>query len=522
MFRFGRFSMMAATFVCATAAGAQNPQSTTGGVGTSRDSMSGSQLVYEPMGQVAPGWPVVLPGVVTASAGVADLDGDGQPEIVVPVTHSGFTRFKILHAKPDTAAQLFAFGANGEPVEGWPVTLRTAEKQNQAERERGSTWLSSPSVLDLDRDGRDEIVMPLPNGSDSTQDLFSGRSTRIIHGDGEFWPWVFPAPLDPWGSMPLVDINDDGIIDLIAGQVLTTIEDKPVPNWPAQRMLHGYSPCIGDANGDGKLEIYQPDYQNHWHLAQQPLANCVSGVDNTGQPLPGWPQKVHGIAIYPVMGNVWGDDKSEVCAIDSGGNLHVWTWDGQPVPAAHREGEMTSVFKKNVLSFGSPTLADLDGDGQAEIVVYNRDGDKIMAWKGDGTGFLRPDGVLAQVPASYSRGEIVIADLGGDGEIDVFAGAHWFRVERDGAVKITEMVPQGKKMPHPRESIVLSSTGCSLVDLKNDGKAEVVLGSLDGRLFVYETGKTYRPEWIQWPTARANFQRTGSWIDPRRITKTKK
>jgi hypothetical protein len=443
------------------------------------------------------GWPQQIKGRITGAPAAADLDGDGKLEVVVPVIGN------------DGAAQLFAYHHDGKVVRNWPVVFFTAQQMNERKKARNYlVWFSSPSVMDLDRDGTDEIVIPLPEGEP--------RGVRILFGGGEPWPWPINAPADPWVSVPLVDLNNDRVIDLVLGQVHTSVQNKPIPGWPETRMLHGYAPCVGDADGDGDLEVYQPDYQNHWHLPDQPPANSVSGYDHQGNALSGWPQKISGIAIYPVMGDVWGDDKMEVCAVDSAGQMHLWTHDGQALPSTRATGEFSSVFKTGSRYANEPTLADLDGDGKAEIIVYDSSIGSIRAWRGDGSSVVPPsatkadgapqavsDGILARLPGYDGRVHVTVADLGGDDEMDLFVGRYWVRWKAGTAARVTEMAPR---------TVLATTTAIS--DLDRDGLADVVFGTSEGQLYVFETGKGYKPEWMQWVTTRGNFRHTGAWHSP--------
>jgi hypothetical protein len=448
--------------------------------------------------QAAAGWPQKIAGRITGTPAAADLDGNGKLELVLPVWSS------------DGAAQLMAYEHDGKPVRNWPVVFFTAEQTKQ--RHPASphvSWFGSPSAMDLDRDGTDEIVMPLPDGEP--------RGIRILFGGGEPWPWTFNAPADPWVSVPLVDLNNDRVVDLILGQVHTTVQNKPVPGWPETRMLHGYAPCVGDADGDGDLEFYQPDYQNHWHLEGQPAANSLSGYDHQGNALPGWPQKIAGIAMYPVMGDVWGDGRMEVCVTDSKGQIHLWTDDGKPLPSTHRSGEYSSVFKEGGAYYGQPTLADLDGDGKAEIIMRNGNTGALHAWRGDGSSVTseanaqvspekqNTDGVLVLLERSGLGRQVTVADLDGDGEMDLFTGEHWVRWRPGTAARVQRITPPGAPSP---------STVPIIADLNRDGMAEVVIGTADGHLHVINAGKGYKPEWMQWVTLGGNFRRTGAWHSP--------
>jgi len=86
-------------------------------------------------GQPLPGWPQQLHGVSEASPVVGDIDGDGTPDIVHGIGG--------LHE--ESPNNLYAFKGNGEPVDGFPITL-------------GAPLRNSPIICDLDYDGDVDIV----------------------------------------------------------------------------------------------------------------------------------------------------------------------------------------------------------------------------------------------------------------------------------------------------------------------------------------------------------------------------
>ncbi|MBV9470958.1 MAG: sigma-70 family RNA polymerase sigma factor [Abitibacteriaceae bacterium] len=446
---------------------------------------------------IAKGWPVVLPGSVTGTPVVANLGGDGQLEVVAPCMHredQPGNDFIMAHPQPDLAAQVFALHADGTPLEGWPIVLMDAG-QRKRERELrplyADMWASSPSVVDIGNKGHDEIVMLLP----------SLQPPWVIWGDGNIFTPKFQGNTAAWSSVPIVDLNRDGVMDMVCGGVLSTIMGKPVPDWPEEKRIKGgYAPCIGDANGDGEPEIYHPFY------AEQSM---LGGYDRFGNRLPGWPQKIGSLIMYPVMGDVTGDDKMEVCGTDSRGNVHLWTWDGKPLPATHPEGEFTSVFKTGIHALNScPTLADLDGDGKAEIILFNPATNKLMGWHGDGTSVVpaNPDGTIIDLPGLNCYGGVAVADLGNDGIMDLFVGTCWVQLTPDGKATVTDMLPN--RPP--------TTTQPTITDIDRDGKADILFGLTDGRLYVYNTEKAYKPEWVQWATHCGNFQHTSAWYPPTR------
>jgi len=79
-------------------------------------------------GNLLPGWPVETAGDPAASPALADLDGDGRLEVLIP----------------DLAGILYAFRSDGHLVPGWPYDLDAYS-------------LASPVVADLDGDGVLEV-----------------------------------------------------------------------------------------------------------------------------------------------------------------------------------------------------------------------------------------------------------------------------------------------------------------------------------------------------------------------------
>ena len=470
---------------------------------------------------IAAGWPMALPGHITCTPVVADLEGNGKLAVIVPCQrlHQGNpssvpiqTTLPIAHSNPTDSVLLFAFHADGTSVPGWPVELVNAfTRQNKEETGRYTEcWSSSPSVC-KDAAGHTRIVMTTP--------YFLG--VRVIEGDGTMRAHHGGSQ---WANLPLVDMDGDGVPDIISGAALMNIDGKPIDAWlmgkhPLSR-ISGFAPCIGDTNGDVHLQAF------HLFVADKDWNNEqaeIVGYDTSGDELPKWRNKVdlnQHIPYAPAMGDVSGDGKMEI--VGNYKNIHVWTADGKSAPGTHDEGAISGILKKDI-SWGacSPTLADLDGDGKAEIIVYDHEDHTLRAWHGDGKAMGANDGVIATLPDSafvnsariggfdqIPWGGVSVADLGGDGVMDLFVGIYWIKFDpRTAKSTVTAMAP---------EDATMNGSQPTICDLDGDGKADVVFGLTDGRVFVYRTEMGYRQEWMQWPTANGNFQHTGVWKTPSR------
>lgn len=157
--------------------------------------------------------------------------------------------------------------------------------------------------------------------------------------------------------------------------------------------------------------------------------------------------------------------------------------------------------------YGTPVLADLDGDGKAEILCASRGG-TLQAFTGEGKPFR--DGLFQSVARAEEGAEIVVVDLGDDGAMDLFIGARWLRFTPTG-IEAWNLLP-GEK------NVRVSGTP-SVVDLDGGGLAEVVIGARDGRVWIYDTGKTIDTKGLQWHTNSGSFRHTSAWFNP--LTRTK-
>ena len=449
---------------------------------------------------IAPGWPLALPGSVTGTPVVADIDGDDNYEIIVPCMQFMQGKIRITNTAPSTDAQLWAFKADGRVMKNWPIVLvPTAERilGKKSNPQNYDDWYSSPSVVP--GNNGDSLVLNVPDAGEWRR--------RVWHINGRGSVTKLSTHSDPWATMPLADINGDGVFDVVAGRVLASVNGQGVPGWPEERAIPGgFAPAIADANLDGKPEVYHPDYAMSYHEKPPKPQGTISGFDHTGKALPGWPIKVAGSAMHVVLGDVSGDEKLEVCSVDAQGRILLWTWDGQPAPHTQKVDGWNAVFKTDFWNRYAPlTLADLNGDGKAEIIAFDYTKNVLFAWKGNGQGLHGGSGVLCEIPdvrALFDAG-VTVADLGGDGVMDLFCGTFWIKLARDGKTEIKPL------LPHPG----VINSHVTICDLEGDGEAELLFGLLNGRVYLYKTQMSIKPEWMQWPTQSGNFQHTGARMD---------
>ncbi|HSB36125.1 MAG TPA: VCBS repeat-containing protein [Thermoanaerobaculia bacterium] len=393
-------------------------------VGTAGNGSGGWLYVVDPRGTGAPnggvraGWPKQLPSEIASSPAVADLDGDGFPDIVVGCGSNidlnlaggvfAFRRDGSLiwqfsprdtdgNGQPDhvwstpALADLdgdgladVAFGSwdhyiyalkgtTGNPLPGWPLWARD------------TVW-SSAAVADLDGDGVPEIII----GADSnTQgppvNMQSGGALWVLRANGSLFPgfprFITPpdgqAPVGIQSSPAAGDIDGDGCPDIVVGTGVSTSpaekflyafrrDGSTLPGWPVPLNAHGAtSPALADLNGDGVLDVVMTD-ETGW----------VYAVRGNGTLLPGFPmlpKSVWGTPAVTSSGPVVAQIASSNPAILVGAvgwEVTIISKTGTQISDdGSRGGKLTYATGNSV---AGPIVADLDGTGQQTIIAASQ------------------------------------------------------------------------------------------------------------------------------------------------------
>ncbi|HMB67809.1 MAG TPA: FG-GAP-like repeat-containing protein, partial [bacterium] len=150
--------------------------------------LDGWIAVLDSDGVVSPGWPVLVPGPVDGPPAFGDLDRDGLLEIALTSSGDG---------------QLHAFNYNGTEMSGWPIVPKLADHPGES---GDHPPFSGPAVADVNGDGRQEVLVGLPD--------FTIRAYDAAGREVDGFPMVTGSEMR---SVPCVlDANGDSRLDLFA------------------------------------------------------------------------------------------------------------------------------------------------------------------------------------------------------------------------------------------------------------------------------------------------------------------
>lgn len=333
-----------------------------------------------------------------------------------------------------------------------------------------------PVAADITGDGSPEVLATSASGA-----VHAWRSDgSVLLG----WPQVLgPGPQ----ALALADLDRDGVLDIVAvtwgGSGITAVDHATnvLPGWPRMLDRPLGKPAVGDLDGDGAKEVVVPAADG----------SLVYVLQADGGTRAGWPKVLSTAALtaperypaVPALADIDGDGKADIVAGSVDGKVIAWRGDGSVIPGWPRPTGGPRV--------SSPAIGDLDGDGRVEIVVgtspVSDNGaivDTLHAWHADGTPVtgwpIRVTGSL--VAGGFGFGAPVLADVDGDGRPDVVATgdattlAHSLHAFRASGQEVAGF-------PRPSPGPGAGPTDAPLVaDLDGDGLLELAwFGAYDDR-----------------------------------------
>ncbi|HSN16780.1 MAG TPA: FG-GAP-like repeat-containing protein [Gammaproteobacteria bacterium] len=391
------------------------------------------------IGTPAPSYPV---GQGATSAAVADLNGDGKPDIVTADFRDNTVSVLLNKGNGTFAARSTVLVGNGPDF----VT-----------------------IADLNKDGKPDVIV-----SDSSDDSFT---VLLGKGDGNFTlepeVRVGPSPGRPTLQMVVVeDFDNDGNPDLIS------------TNTNPNSSIVMYYPGMGDGTfgaphgiltGPDTLFLQATTLDASGNLGfiagstADGAIHVMFGKGNggfaSGAKYPAFGLSTSLASQAFAVGDVNGDGKPDVAVVNSTGSF---------VQILYNDGN-GGFHQTNSYDLGSQPAdmraSDLNGDGHDDVVEVNSADGTVGVLLGHGDGTFQ---AMQTYPVSGHPVRLALADVNGDGKLDVVTA------NNDGVNgTISVLLGNGDGTFQPALNLPAGANpmDVAVADMDHDGKMDIVVGN---------------------------------------------
>uniref|UniRef100_UPI0034DE4E38 FG-GAP-like repeat-containing protein n=1 Tax=Candidatus Thiodubiliella endoseptemdiera TaxID=2738886 RepID=UPI0034DE4E38 len=282
---------------------------------------------------------------------------------------------------------------------------------------------SAPTLADIDSDGDLDLVVGEENRTlkyYQNTGTTSNPAYEAKTGDSNLFNGI---DVGGFATPTLADIDGDGDLDLVVGEnngTLKYYQNTGTTSNPAYEAKTGddnpfnginagysYSPILVDIDGDGDLDLVMGEaygtlkYYQNTGTTSNPAYEAKTGDDNPFNSID------VGDSSKPTLADIDGDGDLDLVVGESDGTLKYYQNTGTTSNPAYeaKTGDDNPFNGIDVGRYSAPVLADIDGDGDLDLVVGEQNGTLKYYYN------QQPSSVDTQAPTPITTNPWVLSDI---------------------------------------------------------------------------------------------------------------
>ncbi|OAV43200.1 FG-GAP-like repeat-containing protein [Lewinella sp. 4G2] len=343
---------------------------------------------------------------------------------------------------------------------------------------------ANPSFADIDGDGDEDLI----SGASSGEVIVFSNDGNGAFSAGSPLPGV---SVNNRSAPSFVDIDDDGDEDLVVGEgngnfslfikdgtgTFITAPTNPFSSFDVGSLAH---PTFFDIDGDEHEDLISGNLNGEFLVFLNDGNNIFS--EASLNPLDGF--NTDGYAT-PTFADIDGDGDQDLVSGNYAGIFLVFSNDGSNNFTEVIDDPLADLFAQ---SNSSPTFFDLDGDGDEDLVSGNEYGELIVFSQDASGAFNGPNLYLLGGLRTDLYTTPTFVDIDGDMDQDLVSGGYDGRFDvflNDGSNTFV------KADPNPLDGLRGGENSApAFVDVDGDGDLDLVSGNAYGTFVVFTNGGT--------------------------------